>query len=246
MRRQRALLMTAALLLVPPPLYAQATLARGGGGISVLGPASALAQPLRAKMAGVVPRGQSRQQGQNGQNACSIYGFVGGLSGGGTLSSIGVFDLTGQSQGGFSLGTRAATASGTAGSLQANVGAAPQGGIAGQVSRRPAGTLLTVATTTGCGPGTAFTTTLISNPAGRGNTVVATFKRHRIKATYTVSYSYDPNNPYYCYYSNNPSNYFPCNIFYARVNFDFLTSTFPAQGAGNYSLRIVQATVNVQ
>ncbi len=254
MRWPSALMLTAALLWVPPSLHAQATLGRDGGAIGVIGPASALSQSAgrTSGTAGTaIPRGHvgqhatQMQLGQTG-NACTIYGFLGGLSGGGTLSSIGVFDLTGHAQGGLALGTRAAIASGAAGSLQADIGAAPQGSIAGQVVRQQAGNLLTVATTTGCNAGTSFTTALTSNPAGSGNTVVAVLNTQRIEATYTVAYNYDPNNPYYCYYTNNPFKYFPCNIFYAKANFSFLTSTFPAQGAGNYSLTIVQATVNVQ
>lgn len=250
----RALILTAAALLAPPSLHARAALGRDGGAIGVIGPASALTQPVGRSIGApgtALPRVQNDRHSMQAQprgagNSCTIYGFIGGLSGGGTLSSIGVFDLTGQTQGGFALGTRAAVASGTAGSLQADIGAAPQGSIAGQVVRQQMGNLLTVATTTGCNSGTTFTTALTSNPAGSGNTVVAVLNTQRIEATYTVAYNYDPNNPYYCYYNNNPFNYFPCNIFYAQANFSFLTSTFPAQGAGNYSLTIVQATVNVQ
>ena len=251
MARSCATLALAALLMVPPALWAQSVLGRGGGNIGVLGPASAFANAPSAPpaVAGAV-HGMARSAMARpptaiaaAANGCSIYGFIGGISGNATLNSIGVFDLTAQPA--LNLGTAQISANAAGGALQANVGATAQGTIAGQV-QRSAGTLLTVATTTRCGAGTAFNTQLTSSPAGSGNTVVASAGPQQIQATYAVSYQYDANNPYYCYYNNQPNRTFLCNIFYAQTSFNFLTSTFPAQGAGTYALNIVQANVSVQ
>ena len=257
MMRRLALLTTATLILVPPSLYAQATLTRGGGGtIGVLGPASAFQTTgasathlARAHGVGTTaamqPNMQNRRKGGGGGGnggGCTIYGFIGGLSGSSTLSSIGVFDLTGQASGNFSLGSIAAPANAAGGTLSANLGAAPQGNVAGQVARN-AGTLFQYATSSNCGAGTPFTTTLTSNPAGAGGSVVATANTLRMQATYTTQYVADPNNPYYCYYTNNPNNQFLCNLWSANVTFNFLSNSFAALGAGTYTLNIVQATI---
>jgi hypothetical protein len=253
MMRRLALLTTATLILVPPSLYAQATLTRGGGTIGVLGPASAFQASAthlaRAHGVGTTaamqPNMQNRRKGGGGGGnggGCTIYGFIGGLSGSSTLSSIGVFDLTGQASGNFSLGSIAAPANAAGGTLSANLGAAPQGNVAGQVARN-AGTLFQYATSSNCGAGTPFTTTLTSNPAGAGGSVVATANTLRMQATYTTQYVADPNNPYYCYYTNNPNNQFLCNLWSANVTFNFLSNSFAALGAGTYTLNIVQATI---
>ncbi|MHB1992952.1 hypothetical protein [Metallibacterium scheffleri] len=253
MMRRLALLTTATLILVPPSLYAQATLTRGGGTIGVLGPASAFQASAthlaRAHGVGTTaamqPNMQNRRKGGGGGGnggGCTIYGFISGLSGGSTLSSIGVFDLTGKASGNFSLGSIAAPANATGGTLSANLGAAPRGNVAGQVARN-AGTLFQYATSSNCGAGTPFTTTLTSNPAGAGGSVVATANTLRMQATYTTQYVADPNNPYYCYYTNNPNNQFLCNLWSANVTFNFLSNSFAALGAGTYTLNIVQATI---
>ncbi len=114
--------------------------------------------------------------------------------------------------------------------------------MAGAVPRN-GGTLFQYATTTGCGTGAPFTTTLTSNPAGAGGAVIATANTLRMQATYTTQYVADPNNPYYCYYTNNPNKVFTCDLWSAQVTFNFLTSSFPAIGAASYSLNIVQATI---
>ena len=253
MPRLRAMLLTAALLAVPPSLFAQATLTRGGGTIGVLGPASAFARAPGATAATSGARGNGhaavgramasypaapRQTG----GGCTIYGFLGGLSGSSTLNSIGVFDLTGQASGNFSLGTIATPANAAGGALIANLGAAPTGNVATGVTRN-AGTLFQYATDASCNQGAPFTTTLTSNPAGSGSTVVATANTLRMDATYTTTYFADPNNPYYCYYTNQPGNFFLCNVWSANISFSFLSSTFAARGAGNYTLDIVQATL---
>jgi hypothetical protein len=257
MMRRLALLTTATLLLVPPSLYAQATLTRGGGGtIGVLGPASAFQTTgasathlARAHGVGTTahmqPNMQNRRKGGGGGGnggGCTIYGFLGGLANGSTLNSIGVFDLTGKASGNFSLGSIAAPANAAGGTLSANLGAAPQGNVAGQVARN-AGTLFQYATSSNCGAGTPFTTTLTSNPAGAGGSVVATANTLRMQATYATQYVADPNNPYYCYYTNNPNNQFLCNLWSANVIFNFQSNSFAALGAGTYTLNIVQATI---
>ena len=255
MPRLRAMLLTAALITVPPSLYAQATLTRGGGMIGVLGPASALGNlpgPAAASRAGTARVGNraamhraaapNRPARARAGGGCTIYGFLGGLSGGSTLNSIGVFDLTGQTSGNFSLGPISTPANSAGGALIANLGAAPTGNVANSVTR-DSGTLFQYATDANCNQGAPFTTTLTSNPAGSGSTVVATANTLRMNATYTTTYFADPNNPYYCYYNNQPGNFFLCNVWSANVSFSFLSSTFAAQGAGNYTLDIVQATL---
>ena len=255
MLRLRAMLLTAALITVPPSLYAQATLTRGGGTIGVLGPASALgnlAGPATPGRAGTGRVGShaamdraaaaNRLARPRAGGGCRIYGFLGGLSGGSTLNSIGVFDLTGQASGNFSLGTISTPANAAGGALIANLGAAPTGNVATSVMRN-AGTLFQYATDANCNQGAPFTTKLTSYPAGTGSTVVATANTLRMDATYTTTYFADPNNPYYCYYNNQPGNFFLCNVWSANVSFSFLSSTFAAQGAGNYTLDIVQATL---
>ncbi|MCK9366376.1 MAG: hypothetical protein M0P72_04390 [Metallibacterium scheffleri] len=255
MMSRLALLTTAVLILVPPSLHAQSTLTRGGGSIAVLGPASAFqsAGPHAihpaavrglATPAGMQPSKSNPSKGGGGGNGggCQIYGFLGGLANGSTLSSIGVFDLTGQTTGNFSLGTATPTASAAGAVLSANLGAAPQGNVAGQVARN-AGTLFQYATDPNCGAGTPFTTTLTSNPAGSSGSVVATVNTLSMQATYTTQYVADPNNPYYCYYTNNPNKQFLCNLWSANVTFNFLSNSFAALGAGTYTLNIVQATI---
>ena len=255
MLRLRAMLLTAALITVPPSLYAQATLTRGGGTIGVLGPASALgnlAGPATPGRAGTGRVGShaamdraaaaNRLARPRAGGGCRIYGFLGGLSGGSTLNSIGVFDLTGQASGNFSLGTISTPANAAGGALIANLGAAPTGNVATSVMRN-AGTLFQYATSSNCGAGTPFTTTLTSNPAGAGGSVVATANTLRMQATYTTQYVADPNNPYYCYYTNNPNRTFLCNLWSANVTFNFLSNSFAALGAGTYTLNIVQATI---
>ena len=253
MLRQCAMLLTAALIVVPPSLYAQATLTRGGGAIGVLGPASAFASAPGATITTSGARGSGHAAvgramasyaaaPSKARGGCRIYGFLGSLSGNSTLNSIGVFDLTGQSSGNFSLGTRAAVANATGGALSADVGAAPTGNVASSVPRN-AGTLFQYATDVNCNQGASFTTKLTSNPAGTGSTVVAPANTLRMDATYSTTYFADPNNPYYCYYTNHPGNFFRCNLWSANVSFSFLSSTFAAQGAGNYTLDIVQATL---
>lgn len=254
MSRASALLVTAALILVPPSLYAQSTPRLSGGTIGVLGPVSALASSsfgARTASTGSNARGTATTRSMTSAatvqpaaagGACTIYGFLGGLSNGSTLNAIGVFDLTGQANGGYSLGATSATASASGGMLTAAVDATPTGSINGLVPRN-AGTLFQFATDPGCSSGSAFSTSLASNPTGSGNTVVATAGTLSIQATYTTQYVYDPGNPYYCYYNNRPWQTFRCNIWSASVSFSFLTSSFPAQGAGTYSLNIVQATV---
>ena len=257
MMRRMALLTAATLLLVPPSLYAQATLTRGGGTIGVLGPASAMNATTAAAHGSAIggriatathaamPRSMSAapaaQPAATG-GGCTIYGFIGGLSGGSTLNSIGVFDLTGEASGNFSLGTIAASADAAGGTLSANLGAAPQGNVIGQIARN-AGTLFQYATNTSCNQGAPFTTKLISNPAGAGSSVAATANALRMQATYTTQYIANPNNPYYCYYTNNPNNMFLCNLWSANVTFNFLSNSFAALGAGTYTLNIVQATI---
>ncbi len=257
MMRRLALLMTATLILVPPSLYAQATLTRGGGTIGVLGPANAMsaitattrgavidshnAPGTRAAVPRSITAAPARATGGTVATA-PFTDFIGGLSGGSTLSSIGVFDLTGQASGNVSLGTIAASANATGGALSANLGAAPQGNVAGQVARN-AGTLFQYATSANCGAGTPFTTTLTSNPAGSSGSVVATVNTLSMQATYTTQYVADPNNPYYCYYTNNPNKQFLCNLWSANVTFNFLSNSFAALGAGTYTLNIVQATI---
>ena len=133
MMRRLALLTTATLILVPPSLYAQATLTRGGGGtIGVLGPASAFQTTgasathlARAHGVGTTahmqPNMQNQRKGGGGGGnggGCTIYGFISGLSGSSTLSSIGVFDLTGKASGNFSLGSIAAPANAAGGTPQ--------------------------------------------------------------------------------------------------------------------------------
>ncbi|MBU6405202.1 MAG: hypothetical protein KGQ84_10910 [Proteobacteria bacterium] len=256
MTRRLALLTAATLILVPPSLYAQATLTRGGGTIGVLGPASAMSAITATTRGAVidshnapgaraaVPRSMTAAAAAQpaAGGSCTVYGFIGGLSGGSTLSSIGVFDLTGQASGNFSLGSIAAPANAAGGTLSANLGAAPRGNVAGQVARN-AGTLFQYATSSNCGAGTPFTTTLTSNPAGAGGSVVATANTLRMQATYTTQYVADPNNPYYCYYTNNPNKQFLCNLWSANVTFNFQSNSFAALGAGTYTLNIVQATI---
>ena len=253
MLRLRAMLLTAALIAVPPSLFAQATLTRGGGTIGVLGPASAFASAPGTTVAtpgahgsghAAVGRAMASYPAapRRAGGGCRIYGFLGGLSGGSTLNTIGVFDLTGQASGNFSLGTISTPANAAGGMLIANLGAAPTGNVATSVTRN-AGTLFQYATDASCNQGAPFTTTLTSNPAGSGSTVVATANTLRMDATYTTTYFADPNNPYYCYYTNQPGNFFLCNVWSANVSFSFLSSTFAAQGAGNYTLDIVRATL---
>lgn len=251
MLRRLVLLTTTALLLVSSPLYAQATLTRAGGMIGVLGPASAFGSSLPGKgstVSGNVMAAASRTLGRPAMQpawrggGCTIDGFIGGLANGSTLNPIGVFDLTGQTTGNFSLGTATPTASVAGGGvLSANLGAAPRGSVAGLVARN-AGTLFQYATNPNCGSGAPFTTTLTSYPAGSGGDVVATANTLRMQATYTTQYVADPSH-YYCYYTNNPRKIFKCNIWSANVTFNFLTSSFAAFGAGTYSLNIVQATI---
>ena len=255
MKRWSALLATAVLATVPPSLFAQATLA--GGRIGVLGPASSgvlagfrkgtpNAIPRRAGVPGQrsgQPRGNGGSGGNGGNGNCRIYGFLnGGLIGGGTLNSIGAFDVTGGQPPSFSAGTSAPSAFANGGGLTADAGAINPTGVIGAVPRN-AGTLFQFATNLGCGAGSPFTTTLTSNPAGTGSTVVATANRLLMQATYATQYVPDPNNPYWCYYSNRPGNIFQCNLWSAQVTFNFLTSSFAAVGAASYSLRIVQATI---
>lgn len=254
MKRWSTLIATAALITVPPSLFAQATLT--GGRIGVLGPASSgLVGSLRGAAQLAAPRsaaapGQHNARGRaggNGGNAgnggsCQIYGFLTGLSGGGTLNSIGAFDVTGGQPPSFSAGTSAPSAFASGGQLSADAGAINPGAVAGAVPRN-GGTLFQYATTTGCGTGAPFTTTLTSNPAGAGGAVIATANTLRMQATYTTQYVADPNNPYYCYYTNNPNKVFKCDLWSAQVTFNFLTSSFPAIGAASYSLNIVQATI---
>lgn len=253
MPRLRAMLLTAALITVPPSLFAQATLTRGGGTIGVLGPASAFASTPGATGTTSGARGSGHAAvgramasypaaPRRAGGGCTIYGFLGGLSGGSTLNSIGVFDLTGQASGNFSLGTISTPANAAGGALIANLGAAPTGNVAASVTRN-AGTLFQYATDANCNQGAPFTTTLTSNPAGSSGTVVATANTLRMNATYATTYFADPNNPYYCYYTNQPGNFFLCNVWSANVSFSFLSSTFAAQGAGNYTLDIVRATL---
>lgn len=252
MKRWGALIATAALVTVSPSLFAQATLT--GGRIGVLGPASSLGARFSPHGASVAPQragtpGPQRAAprggggGGGGGGGCQIYGFLnGGLTGGGPLSSIGAFDVTGGQPPSFSAGTSAPSAFASAGLLTANAGAINPGGVVGAVPRN-GGTLFQYATDASCGPGTPFTTTLTSNPAGAGGAVVATANTLRMQATYGTQYVFDPSNPYWCYYSNNPGNIFQCNLWSAQVTFNFLTSSFAAVGAASYSLRIVQATI---
>ncbi len=259
MRRWGALIATAALVItVSPSLFAQATLTGGrpmgtsGGRIGVLGPASgnSLMPGVSAgalPSLGGVPRPHKatprRGGGGGGGGGCQIFGFLnGGLSGGGPLNSIGAFDVTGGQPPSFSAGTSAPSAFASGGLLTANAGAINPGGVVGAVPRN-GGTLFQYATDPNCGAGTPFTTTLTSNPAGAGGAVVATANTLRMQATYGTQYVFDPSNPYWCYYSNNPGNFFLCNLWSAQVTFNFLTSSFAAVGAANYSLRIVQATI---
>ena len=126
--------------------------------------------------------------------------------------------------------------------MSADAGAINPTAVVGAVPRN-GGTLFQYATTAGCGSGTPFTTTLTSNPAGAGGAVIATANTLRMQATYTTQYVADPNNPYYCYYTNNPNKVFTCDLWSAQVTFNFLTSSFAAVGAASYSLNIVQATI---
>ena len=255
MKRWSALIATAALVTVPPSLFAQATLTGSGGRIGVLGPASSEAGGLRGSTRLAAPRsaaapGQHNARGRAGGNGgngngggCRIYGFLnGGLSGGGPLNSIGAFDVTGGQPPSFSAGTSAPGAFASGGLLTADAGTINPGGVVGAVPR-DGGTLFQYATTTGCGTGAPFTTTLTSNPAGAVGAVIATASTLRMQATYTTQYVADPNNPYYCYYTNRPNRLFLCNLWSAQVTFNFLTSSFAAVGAASYSLRIVQATI---
>ena len=263
MERRFVLLMTAALLTVPPSLHAQATLTlRGGGTIVVLGPASSMqrlglpnavtgnaAAPSamrKSGMAAPVARTAARAGPTvaipAGRGGCRIYGFTSGLSGSSTLRSIGAFDVTGGQPPSFNMGTSAPSAYASGGQLSADAGAINPGAVVGSVPRA-GGTLFQYATSINCGQGTPFTATLTSNPAGTGSTVVATANALSMQATYSMQYQYDPNNPYLCAYSNNPFNYFPCNIWNTQVSFNFLTSSFAATGATTYSLNIVQATI---
>ena len=253
MPRLRAMLLTAALIAVPPSLFAQATLTRGGGTIGVLGPASAFASAPGTTVATTGARGSGHAAvgramasyaaaPRRAGGGCRIYGFLGGLSGSSTLNSIGVFDLTGQASGNFSLGTISTPANAAGGVLSANLGAAPTGNVATSVPRN-AGRLFQYATDVNCNQGASFTTKLTSNPAGSGSTIVATANTLRMDATYSTTYFADPNNPYYCYYTNRPGHLFLCNVWSANVSFSFLSSTFAAQGAGNYTLNIVRATL---
>lgn len=264
MKRWSALIATAALVTVPPSLFAQATLTGGrplgtsGGRIGVLGPASSgLVGRLRGSARNAAPRsaaapGQRNAQGRAGGNggnggngnggSCQIYGFLnGGLTGGGTLNSIGAFDVTGGQPPSFSAGTSAPSAFASGGLLTADAGAINPSGVVSAVPRN-GGTLFQYATDPNCGTGTPFTTTLTSNPAGAGGAVVATASTLRMQATYTTQYVPDPV-IYWCYYSNNPGNIFQCEVWSAQVTFNFLTSSFAAVGAASYSLRIVQATI---
>ncbi|MHB1589596.1 MAG: hypothetical protein ACYCUL_08280 [Metallibacterium scheffleri] len=262
MERRLALLMTAALLTVPPSLYAQATLTlRGGGTIVVLGPASAMqrqglpnavtgnaAAPGAMRKSGMAPAARTAARAgptvaiPAGRGGCRIYGFTSGLSGSSTLRSIGAFDVTGGQPPSFNMGTSAPSAYANGGQLSADAGAINPGAVVGSVPRA-GGTLFQYATSINCGQGTPFTATLTSNPAGTGSTVVATANALSMQATYSMQYQYDPNNPYLCAYSNNPFNYFLCNIWNAQVSFNFITSSFAATGATTYSLNIVQATI---
>ena len=258
MKRWSTLIATAALVTVPPSLFAQATLA--GGRIGVLGPASSgLVGGLRDSARLAAPRpaaapGQHNAQGRAGGNngngngngnggSCQILGFLnGGLTGGGPLNSIGAFDVTGGQPPSFSAGTSAPIAFASGGQLSADAGAINPTGVVGTVPRN-GGTLFQFATNPGCGAGSPFTTTLTSNPAGAGGAVIATANTLQMQATYATQYVADPNNPYYCYYTNNPHKIFACNLWSAQVTFNFLTNSFPAVGAASYSLRIVQATI---
>ncbi|HEU4670454.1 MAG TPA: hypothetical protein VFR91_07085 [Dyella sp.] len=104
--------------------------------------------------------------------------------------------------------------------------------------------LVYFATSTGCNAA-SFTTVLQSQPAGvnappPSGTVVA---RLNANTTIDASYSlqYGDEGTYYC--SGISFGYVPCEVWRVDVTFDFLTSTFDANGAGNYHLTINQVTM---
>ena len=249
MKRWSALIATAALITVPPSLFAQASLT--GGRIGVLGPANGNSL-MPGVSAGALPslggvprphKATPRRGGGGGGGGCQIYGFLsGGLTGGGPLNSIGAFDVTGGQPTSFAIGASAPSAFVSGGQLSADAGAINPGGVVGAVPRN-GGTLFQYATDANCGQGAPFTTTLASNPAGTGSSVIATANTLRMQATYATQYVPDPNNPYWCYYTSRPNKRFKCNLWSAQVTFNFLTSSFAAVGAASYSLRIVQATI---
>ncbi|MHB1272890.1 MAG: hypothetical protein ACYCZD_09020 [Rhodanobacter sp.] len=147
----------------------------------------------------------------------------------------------------FAHGTRNVPAmAGGGATLSANAGIDSVGlpqPLAGVVQNQIQG-IAYFATDTNC-TSSSFTTTVQSNPAGNtapapSGTVVAKLNGN---TTMTASYQtqYADQGTYTCsgvYWFP-----IPCEVWRIDVTFNFLTSSFPADGAGNYSLAINQVTM---
>lgn len=102
------------------------------------------------------------------------------------------------------------------------------------------------ATSTTCTGASDFTTVVQSKPAGinapppTGTVIAQLNSRLRIVASYRTYYAKDPAT-YLC--SGVSRGYVLCNVWRVDVSFNFLTSSFDADGAGNYSLTINQISM---
>ncbi len=172
---------------------------------------------------------------------CTLYGKLGRLSGGTTLPAITAADL--QNPPADALGSVAVTAAAAGAALRAALPRAVLPAVAAGVPRNGS-TLFRLITDNACMPGSPFTATLRSSPAGSGGQVVAVSGIQQITATYTVQETYDANNPYDCSSgAGRRRRHFLCNLWSIVPGFDFLSASFAAQGAGNYTLTLVRATV---
>lgn len=230
----------APLLLIGASLHA-ATLSRG----RVIGPAS-----LSQNRAASAPRLMAAPAAAG----CAVYfDATGQLSFNPPASNTALFpgirptDVVAGGPG-IAHGTRAVQATpGGPLSLTADAGidGIPLAPVAPTVGQQAVQGIAYFATSTTCAGASDFTTTVQSQPAGinappPSGTVVARLNGNTsMDASYALQYADE--GTYLC--SGVKPGYILCEVWRVDVTFNFLTSSFDANGAGNYSLTINQVSM---